>query len=126
MANQPNIVNKEINEPLLSPIHLHITTIRPKECDIRWQPPIHMHQYKLGYNIKVFKEENKEDEKTAIQDWSISNTTWKISNLEPRTYYSIQIRSLIKQNNNTWAESDEPSIIKFWTAPTQKDTTSST
>eukprot|EP01084_Bolivina_argentea_P295733 509238_1 len=43
----------------LLPINLHITTIRPGECDISWLPPIelNMNQYKLGYNIQVFKEE---------------------------------------------------------------------
>eukprot|EP01084_Bolivina_argentea_P295731 509235_1 len=118
MANQANNVNP-LSEPLLPPIHLHITTIRPKECDISWSPPIELSQYKLGYNIQVFKEENHDDNK-AMQDWSISNTTWKISNLEPKTYYAIHIHSLLKANN-IWTKSEEPSIIKFWTAPTQKD-----
>eukprot|EP01084_Bolivina_argentea_P132797 234344_1 len=128
MANQATNFNKlpepfrpkecEISWSPFPPIHLHITTIQPKECDISWSP-IELSQYKIGYNIQVFKEEKHDDNK-AIQDWSISTTTWQIFNLKPKTYYAIYIYSLIKINN-TWSKSEEPSIIKFWTAPTQKD-----
>ena len=112
-------VSMAASQPIQPPIHLHIKTMRPKQCDIAWYPPIQPanNQRKLGYNIRVFKDVYEEHR--AIHDYSICTTQWTISNLRPQTYYVIHIHTLAQTavNHNSWSRSSQPSIIKFCTAP---------
>ena len=129
MANPPPEAPDQLaqqqqqQQPIPPPIHLHVKILRPKECDIAWEKPIAFSKTKnkLGFNIRVFKEEYKEG--TAIQDYSISTTNWNISNLEPHVFYIIHIYSMLRTNNrqNQWERSAQPAMLRFFTAYRQKD-----